>query len=371
MHSQTLTKSAASDASTRLHDEALQAGIERAANALCRRQNADGHWRFELEADATIPAEYILLEHYLDGSIRRCRRASPSTCWKYRASTAAGRCSRRRLRPVRQREGLLCAEVPRPQPGGCAHGAGANGNPGGRRGPSGPRVHPHQLALFGQVPWGAIPTMPVEIMLLPEWFFFHLSKVSYWSRTVIVPLLVLMTLQPRAANPRGVHIRELFTRPPEHIRDYIRGPYRSYWGHAFKVLDIALKRGGRFFPAQGAGARHRAGGGVRDRAAERRGRAGRHLPRHGQQRDDVRRPRLRAGPPRRRAGLAVGPQADRRRRRARLRAALRLADLGHRTCRRGDGRSRLRLRPVRHRRAHTGGGGQRLAGGPADPRREG
>ena len=29
----------------------------------CQRE--DGHWVFELEADATIPAEYILLKHYL------------------------------------------------------------------------------------------------------------------------------------------------------------------------------------------------------------------------------------------------------------------------------------------------------------------
>src|SRR3546814_11270952 len=45
------------------------------------------------------------------------------------------------------------------------------------------------LALFGQVPWRAVPEMPVEIMLLPRWFPFHLSKGSYWSRTVIAPLL--------------------------------------------------------------------------------------------------------------------------------------------------------------------------------------
>ena len=30
--------------------------------------------------------------------------------------------------------------------------------------------------------------MPVEIMLLPRWFPFHLDKVSYWARTVLVPL---------------------------------------------------------------------------------------------------------------------------------------------------------------------------------------
>src|SRR5579864_3491739 len=47
-------------------DGALDAAIARAGAALHRRQRADGHWVFELEADATIPAEYVLLEHYLD-----------------------------------------------------------------------------------------------------------------------------------------------------------------------------------------------------------------------------------------------------------------------------------------------------------------
>ena len=54
------------------------------------------------------------------------------------------------------------------------------------------------LALYGIVPWRAVPEMPVEIMLLPRWFPFHLDKISYWSRTVIVPLLVLMAKKPRA-----------------------------------------------------------------------------------------------------------------------------------------------------------------------------
>ena len=38
-----------------------------------------------------------------------------------------------------------------------------------------------QLALFGEVPWRAVPAMPLEIMLLPRWFPFNLDRVSYWS----------------------------------------------------------------------------------------------------------------------------------------------------------------------------------------------
>ena len=54
------------------------------------------------------------------------------------------------------------------------------------------------LALYGAIPWRGVPTMPVEIMLLPRWFPFHLDKVSYWARTVMVPLLVLQALKPAA-----------------------------------------------------------------------------------------------------------------------------------------------------------------------------
>ncbi|MEO7026755.1 MAG: hypothetical protein ABI056_04290, partial [Caulobacteraceae bacterium] len=43
----------------------IDAAVGRAAEALRARQRVDGHWLFELEADATIPAEYILLVHYL------------------------------------------------------------------------------------------------------------------------------------------------------------------------------------------------------------------------------------------------------------------------------------------------------------------
>ncbi len=60
------------------------------------------------------------------------------------------------------------------------------------------------LALYGAIPWRGVPVMPVEIMLLPRWFPFHLDKVSYWARTVLVPLMVLNALKPRAhQSPRA------------------------------------------------------------------------------------------------------------------------------------------------------------------------
>src|SRR5476649_2121142 len=44
---------------------ALQASITSATRALLGLRQSDGHWVFELEADCTIPAEYVLLRHYL------------------------------------------------------------------------------------------------------------------------------------------------------------------------------------------------------------------------------------------------------------------------------------------------------------------
>jgi squalene-hopene/tetraprenyl-beta-curcumene cyclase len=91
------------------------------------------------------------------------------------------------------------------------------------------------LALFGQIPWRGVPYIPVEIVLLPRWFPFHLHKVSYWSRAVMVPLFVLTTLKPVAKNPRRADIRELFTTPPEEERHYFR---RTGWlNRAFLGLD--------------------------------------------------------------------------------------------------------------------------------------
>ncbi|MBS0561569.1 MAG: squalene--hopene cyclase [Proteobacteria bacterium] len=244
------TALADADLSTSILDGGrLDDAVTRAGAALKRRQNQDGHWVFPLEADATIPAEYVLLEHFLDRidqplqerigvylrGIQGAHGGWPlfhdgafnisASVKAYFALKAIGDAPDA-PHMVRAREAILAA------------GGAERTNVFTRA----------QLALFGAVPWRAVPVMPLEIMHLPLWFPFHLSKVSYWSRTVIVPLLVLMALKPRARNPRGVTIDELFVTPPEKVRDYIRGPYRSAWGRFFKGVDVALRAAEPFFP---------------------------------------------------------------------------------------------------------------------------
>jgi squalene-hopene/tetraprenyl-beta-curcumene cyclase len=230
-------------------DASLLSAVNRAAEALTRRQKPDGHFVFELEADATIPAEYVLLEHYLARidpdlearigvylrAIQGAHGGWPlfhdgafnisATVKAYFALKAIGD-DPDAPHMRRARDAILEA------------GGAERTNVFTRA----------QLALFGAVPWRAVPVMPLEIMHLPLWFPFHLSKVSYWSRTVIVPLLVLMALQPKARNPRGVTIAELFRTPPDQVKDWIRGPYRSSWGRFFKGVDVLLRAAQPLFP---------------------------------------------------------------------------------------------------------------------------
>jgi squalene-hopene/tetraprenyl-beta-curcumene cyclase len=218
---------------------ALESAVERAKAALLAQQHADGHWVFELEADVTIPAEYILLQHYLDEieddmqhALARYIRATQgehggwplfhggeadlsATVKAYFALKAVGD-SPDAPHMVRARAAILAR-------GGAAHCNVFT------------RI---QLALFGELPWHAVPMMPVEIMHLPRWFPFHLSKVSYWSRTVIVPLLVLMAKRPRAKNPRGITVQELFAPGTQAKPPKAKG---SIWAAVFNALDDALR----------------------------------------------------------------------------------------------------------------------------------
>ena len=98
------------------------------------------------------------------------------------------------------------------------------------------------LALFGEVPWSAVPVMPVEIMHLPRWFPFHLDKVSYWARTVLAPMMVVNAIKPRAKNPRDVHVSELFLVAPHKLRRWPGGVGQSkVWTAVFNAVDTVLR----------------------------------------------------------------------------------------------------------------------------------
>ncbi len=209
---------------------------------LAARQRSDGHWVFLLEADATIPAEYILLQHYLgvidaaeqDGLARTLRALQQSDGgWPLFADGAPNLSA-----SVKAYYALKLAGDDPDEP----HMRRARETILRLGGAERVNVFTRTaLALFGQVPWRAVPVMPVEVMLLPRWSPFHLSKVSYWSRTVIVPMLILRATNAMARNPGGVGIAELFATPPDQVRDYLVNHTGSRLGDWLLRLDRVLR----------------------------------------------------------------------------------------------------------------------------------
>lgn len=225
--------------------------ITRAVASLLSLQHDDGHWVFELEADATMPASFILLQHYL-GTIESGLQQRLAAYLRETQGADGGW-------PLFHGGALdLSASVTAyfalkaaGDSADAAHMERARAAILARGGARGSSVFVRiTLALFGEVPWRAVPVMPVEIMLLPRWFPFHLSKISYWSRTFLVPALVLMALQPQARNPQGVSVRELFIEPPEAVRDWIAPSTPSIVSRVFTILDGLVRKMEPFFPAK-------------------------------------------------------------------------------------------------------------------------
>ena len=57
------------------------------------------------------------------------------------------------------------------------------------------------LALLGQFPWKYLPTIPVEMILLPKWSPFHIYKMSSWSRAMLIPLAIINHFKPTRELP--------------------------------------------------------------------------------------------------------------------------------------------------------------------------
>ena len=229
----------------------LDAAIGRASDSLVQAQDDKGYWRFDLEADCSITAEYILMMHFMDeieaplqeklAVYLRAKQESHGGWGLFHGSGFDLSCS------VKAYYALKLAGDDPDEPHMVEARAAILAHGGAARANVFTRI---TLALFEQIPWKGVPFLPVEIVLLPRWFPFHLTKVSYWSRTVMVPLAILCSLKLRARNPRQIDIRELFVTPPEVVRDWF--PARSPINRAFTALDAlgrATER--RLLPAAG------------------------------------------------------------------------------------------------------------------------
>src|SRR6266513_312143 len=227
-----------------IENGALEASIAAATRALLGYRRPDGHWVFELEADCTIPAEYVLLRHYLgepvdavleakianylrrvqgvhggwplvhDGDFDMSASVKAYFALKMIGDSADAPHMARACEAIRSRGGAIHSNV----------------------------FTRFLLTMFGVLTWRSVPVLPVEIMLLPMWSPFHINKISYWARTTIVPLMVLAALKPRAKNFSDVGIDELFLQPPHSIGMTAKAPHQSWgWFLLFRALDSVLR----------------------------------------------------------------------------------------------------------------------------------
>lgn len=228
-------------------------GIERALDRIRRyvlgvQDPVEGFWVDQLEADVTIPAEYIMLRRYMG-----------------RVDTERERRLTNYIRSIQMEDGgwylyyggpsdisatvkayfaLKLTGVSPDEP----YMAKARANILAGGGVMNTNVFTKiTLALFGQYPWDGLPAMPPEIMLFPKWLYFNLYEVSYWSRTVIVPLLLLFDKKPLCRIPEGRGVAELFTVPMQSIDRKVHDPRFCKdssvftWRNFFLHVDDALR----------------------------------------------------------------------------------------------------------------------------------
>ncbi len=223
--------------------DSLSKAINQAATELIERQDISGWWRFDLEADATIPSEYILLQHFM-GTVDT-ERESRLVDYLHSRQMADGSWPLYHAGPgnisatVKAYFALKVAgEDPttevmkKARQWVLTHGGAENANVFTR----------FTLAMFSQAPWRIVPCMPMEIIFLPHWFFFSLSKVSYWSRCVIIPLLILYALRPVFTLKPEQNITELFLSPPQKLKNLDKFVKGKPLKNAFIVLDWCLKK---------------------------------------------------------------------------------------------------------------------------------
>ncbi len=199
--------------------DAIDEAIRRSQAWFFARQDAkEGHWVAELEADTTLTSEYVMLRRFMGiVDADRERKAMnylktmqlPDGGWpiyyggpaeisaSVKAYFALKLCGVSAEEPfmVRARERIL------------AMGGVTSANV----------FTKIALALFDQYDWDGVPSMPPEIMLLPKRFYFSIYAISYWSRAVLIPLLVIFSHRPVCRVPEERGIAELYFQPRSEV----------------------------------------------------------------------------------------------------------------------------------------------------------
>ena len=221
----------------------LQKTVRGIQDYLLDRQLPDGEWMAELEANAFLNAEYIMLMHFLEDVNQDVQRRMadyllntqlPEGGWPVyyggppHLSTSVEAYFSLKLagiapdRPEMERARNMILSL-----GGVAQCQVIT------------RIN---LALFGQYDWEGTPRMPIELMFMPRVSPINIYEMSCWARTCVVPLLILCTLRPRCEIPAEKGVRELYLQPPSKSDYSLDSDIKLFsWKNFFKKADGLLK----------------------------------------------------------------------------------------------------------------------------------
>ncbi|HXX73624.1 MAG TPA: squalene--hopene cyclase [Nitrospiraceae bacterium] len=228
--------------------EAIDDAVRRSqAWFMARQHTSEGCWVAELEADTTLTSEYLMLRRFLDRvDLERERKAVrylrstqlPDGGWPIYYGGPSEISASVKAYFALKLSGVSAQEPFMVRAKDCilAKGGVVQVNV----------FTKIALALFGQYDWQGIPSMPPEIMLLPKRFYFSIYAISYWSRAVLIPLLIVFADQPVCRIPQEEGIDELYVTPRTQIRYRRFPPFNKDQGwftphNLFVVLDAVLK----------------------------------------------------------------------------------------------------------------------------------
>jgi squalene-hopene/tetraprenyl-beta-curcumene cyclase len=225
------------------HASALDHALQQGVDAILAHQDPAGFWVHELEPDATITSEYVLLQRWL-GICDPAREAKavrhllglqlPDGGWPLYANGPASVST-----SVKAYFALKIAGLPPDHPALASAGRRIRDLGGITRVNIFTRI---LLAMFGEFDWKGVPCMPVEIVLLPRWFYFNLYEISYWSRTVLVPLLIIFAHRPVRPAPAHARLDELYLVPRDQADvSFPRDPEIFTWRNFFLIVDRCLR----------------------------------------------------------------------------------------------------------------------------------
>ncbi len=224
-------------------DSDIANAIKRAQENLLRQQKPDGHWCGELLVDSTLCSDFILFMHWV-GEIdeqmqQRCvrhilKRQLPDGGWNiYYAGPSEINAS------VKAYFALKLAGYSPDLPFMSEARANILRLGGIPRANTFSKLY---LALLGQFPWKYLPTIPVEMVLLPKWAPFNIYKMSSWSRAMLVPLAIINHFKPTRELPGLKQLHELYPLGTEHKDFRLPRDQRFFsWRNFFLTMDDVLK----------------------------------------------------------------------------------------------------------------------------------